>query len=56
MVELHALEASASYPPPPDTARGDVIRDGSGKRVLIVDDNEDAAEVLGELLAEFGFS
>jgi signal transduction histidine kinase len=55
VVELPALAASASYPPPPDTPRRDVIRGGSGKRVLIVDDNEDAAEVLGELLAELGF-
>jgi len=52
-IELPAVGAAAAGDRP-DTATRTV--DGAGARVLVVDDNRDAAETLGEMLAISGFS
>ena len=55
-VELPAAaprSASEPVPPEPPSARQ---YSGSGQRVLVVDDNVDAAEMLAELLREIGYA
>ncbi|WP_343728776.1 ATP-binding protein [Duganella sp.] len=48
------LPAHHQQPPAPRVAAGELTRSASGRRVLLVDDNVDAAETLGELLAVLG--
>lgn len=50
-VELPAWAAAAGLPPPRGAASH-----GGGARVLLVDDNRDAAETLGEMLSMSGFA
>jgi len=52
-IELPAVGAAAAGDRLDTTARA---VDGAGARVLVVDDNRDAAETLGEMLAISGFS
>ena len=50
-IELPAVSAEAAEP-----AHAAAAPDGEGARVLIVDDNQDAADLLGEILVMRGFS
>lgn len=50
-IELPAVSAQAA-----DPAHATAAPDGDGARILIVDDNQDAADLLGEILVMRGFS
>ncbi|MCE9574125.1 MAG: PAS domain S-box protein [Deltaproteobacteria bacterium] len=52
-VELAALDADTAEPAP-HAAEGDATRAGAGRRVLVVDDNPDAADMLAEVLRARG--
>lgn len=51
-IELPAASTAAPSPVPGTPAQA---MDGAGARVLVVDDNQDAADLLSEMLAMFGF-
>jgi len=55
-VELPVLRTSAQQPPAPEAGGDDAGQTGQGgRRVLLVDDNLDAMEMMAFLLAEMGY-
>jgi signal transduction histidine kinase len=53
-IRLAALALDHAAPAPPPSACGPAEAPGSGLAIMVVDDNEDAARALGELLALHG--
>jgi len=54
VVRLPAREAPAGDPEVGEIGRRQRARPGAGRRVLVVDDNQDAAALLGEMLQSLG--
>jgi signal transduction histidine kinase/CheY-like chemotaxis protein len=55
VVRLPLKSAAAGVAAPSTLRRGAVVAPPSSRRVLLVDDNKDAAEALGEALTDVGF-